>query len=93
MKRCETYERFVRPLLFSFDAETAHHLTIGLLRRVSQSDLALGALKSFQLPSKPKTLFGLKFPNPIGLAAGLDKKGVAFVRGQRSGSVLSRLGP
>ncbi len=78
MKGCETYERFVRPLLFSFDAETAHHLTIGLLRRVSRSDLALDALKSFQLPSKPKTLFGLKFPNPIGLAAGLDKNGVAL---------------
>jgi len=73
-----TYERFVRPLLFSLDAETAHHLTIGLLRRVSQSDLVLRALKSFQLPSKPKTLFGLNFPNPIGLAAGLDKNGVAL---------------
>lgn len=72
------YERFVRPLLFSLDAETAHHLTIGLLRRVSQSDLALGALKSFRPPSKPKTFFGLKFPNPIGLAAGLDKNGVAL---------------
>jgi dihydroorotate dehydrogenase len=72
------YERFVRPLLFSLDAETAHHLTIGLLRRVSQSDLALRALKSFQPPFKPKTFFGLKFPNPIGLAAGLDKNGVAL---------------
>src|SRR5262249_10885704 len=29
-------------------------------------------------PSKPKTLFGLNFPNPIGLAAGLDKNGVAL---------------
>ena len=36
------------------------------------------ALKSFQPSSKPKTLFGLKFPNPIGLAAGLDKNGVAL---------------
>ncbi len=72
------YERFVRPLLFSLDAETAHHFTIGLLRWVSRSDLALRALKSFQPPSKPKTLFGLKFGNPIGLAAGLDKNGVAI---------------
>ena len=72
------YERFVRPLLFSLDAEAAHHFTIDLLRRVSQSDLALCALKSFQPPSKPRTLFGLKFPNPIGLAAGLDKNGVAL---------------
>jgi dihydroorotate dehydrogenase len=72
------YERFVRPLLFSLDAETAHHLTIGLLRQVSQSNPAMRALKSFQPPSKPETLFGLKFRNPIGLAAGLDKNGVAL---------------
>jgi dihydroorotate dehydrogenase len=72
------YELFVRPLLFSLNAETAHHLTIRLLRHASHFDVALGALRSFQLPSKPKTLFGLNFPNPIGLAAGLDKNGVAL---------------
>ncbi len=72
------YERFVRPLLFSLDAETAHHFTIGSLRRIAKFDLALRALKAFQPPFKPKTLFGLEFPNPIGLAAGLDKNGVAL---------------
>src|SRR6478752_5372254 len=72
------YEVFVRPLLFSLDAESAHHLTIALLQRASLFDPALRVLKSFQLPSKPKTLFGLVFPNPIGLAAGLDKNGVAL---------------
>ena len=79
MKRVRgTYERLVRPLLFSLDAETAHHLTIALLQRASHFDPALRVLKSFQLPSKPKTLFGLDFPNPIGLAAGLDKNGIAL---------------
>src|ERR1700756_3062905 len=72
------YERLVPPLLFLGGAETAHHLTIGLLRIASHFNLALGALKSFQPPSKPKTVFGLNFPNPIGLAAGLDKNGVAL---------------
>src|SRR5262249_3116209 len=72
------YERFVRPLLFSLDAETAHHFTIRLLRSASHFDLALRALKYFQPPSKPKTVFGLNFPNPIVLAAGLDKNGVAL---------------
>jgi dihydroorotate dehydrogenase len=72
------YERFVRTLLFSLDAETAHHFTIDSLRLASHSDLALRTLKSFQPPSKPRTLFGLKFRNPIGLAAGLDKNGVAL---------------
>src|SRR5215471_5064896 len=72
------YETFVRPLLFSLDPETAHHFTIALLRQASNFDLALRVLRSFQAPSKPKTLFGLAFPNPIGLAAGLDKNGVAI---------------
>ena len=72
------YERFVRPLLFSMDAETAHHLTIRLLCGASHFNVALRALKSFQPPSKPRTVFGLNFPNPIGLAAGLDKNGVAL---------------
>src|SRR5258708_29344472 len=72
------YERFVRPLLFSIDPETAHRLTIGSLRAASYVNLALRALSVFQPPAKPKKLFGLNFPNPIGLAAGLDKNGVAL---------------
>src|SRR5437667_2643468 len=72
------YERLVRPLLFSLDAETAHRVTIELLRGASHFDLALRVLRFFQPPSKTKTLFGLNFPNPIGLAAGLDKNGVAL---------------
>src|SRR5437588_3102166 len=72
------YVRFVRSLLFSLDPETAHRLTIELLRVASHVDFALPALKVFAPPEKPKRLFGLNFPNPIGLAAGLDKNGVAL---------------
>src|ERR1700730_4903102 len=72
------YERFVRPLLFSIDPETAHRLAIESLRAASHVDLALKALRAFQPPANPKNLFGLSFPNPIGLAAGLDKNGVAL---------------
>src|SRR5438445_1644000 len=79
MKRARgTYEKFVRPLLFSLDPETAHRLTIELLRAASHFDFALHRLRFLQPPSKPKTLFGLNFPNPIGVAAGLDKNGVAL---------------
>jgi dihydroorotate dehydrogenase len=79
MKRARgTYETFVRSLLFSLDPETAHRLTIELLRAASHFDFALHWLRFFQSPSKPRTLFGLNFPNPIGLAAGLDKNGVAL---------------
>ena len=72
------YELFVRPLLFSLDAETAHHVTMRLLGQSSQFDVALSALRLFRPTSKATTLFGLTFPNPIGLAAGLDKNGVAL---------------
>src|ERR1700730_11622672 len=72
------YERHIRPLLFSFDPETAHHLTLALLRGASHVDLALKLLKTFQPSPNPRTVFGVTFPNPIGLAAGFDKNGVAL---------------
>src|SRR5881227_1537883 len=72
------YELFVRPLLFSLDSETAHHVTMRLLGRASHFDVALRPLRLFRPTSKPITLFGLNFPNPIGVAAGQDKNGVAL---------------
>jgi|ERR1700730_5580625 dihydroorotate dehydrogenase len=72
------YERFLRPLLFSIDPERAHHLTISCLRAASPVDPLLRALTPFRPDPKPKTVFGVNFPNPIGLAAGLDKNGVAL---------------
>lgn len=60
----------LRPMLFAMDAETAHEFTF----RALETSRALGLLpKSAPLPGKSVTLAGLTFPNPIGLAAGLDK--------------------
>lgn len=72
------YERFVRPFLFAIDPETAHRLTLGALRAASPFDIATRALEIFHPSPTPKQLFGLTFRNPIGLAAGLDKNGVAL---------------
>lgn len=72
------YGRFVRPLLFSLDPETAHHLAIGSLRALSPWPFALRTLTRFHPSPKPTKLFGLNFPNSIGLAAGFDKNGVAI---------------
>ena len=61
-----------RPLLFSLDAESAHHLTLPALRRAA----ALGLTGLFSKPAAdPRTVMGVTFPNPVGLAAGLDKDG------------------
>jgi len=54
-----------RPLLFSLDPETAHELTLRLARTA--------ALFSSSTPQAPVRVMGLDFPNPVGLAAGLDK--------------------
>jgi dihydroorotate dehydrogenase len=48
------------------------------LRRASHVDLALRALQHFQPAPKPKRLFEVNFANPVGLAAGFDKNGVAL---------------
>jgi len=66
-----------RPALFSLDAESAHNLTLPLLRRLD----ALGLTGAFRKPAPdPRTVMGITFPNPVGLAAGLDKDG-AYIDG------------
>lgn len=69
-----------RRVLFGMDAESAHDQVLALLERASRSDLALDALHvAFApAPTVPRTVFGLTFPSPVGLAAGLDKNGVAI---------------
>jgi dihydroorotate dehydrogenase len=66
-----------RPLLFSLDPETAHNLTLPALRRAE----AAGLLRGHARPAPdPRTVMGITFPNPVGLAAGLDKDG-AYIDG------------
>jgi dihydroorotate dehydrogenase len=72
------YERLVRPILFSLSPEAAHNLAIQNLRAVSSWPAALRQLERFKPPPNPRTVFGLTFPNPVGLAAGFDKNGVAI---------------
>lgn len=70
------YRLLLRPLLFQLDAETAHHLTFTLLKAVSSLPGALSLLRMAgggQPHGLKRTVFGLQFPGPVGLAAGLDK--------------------
>lgn len=70
---------FLRSYLFRLDPETAHTLTLNLLR-VTGAIPPLNWIISlgFWSPSKPVTAFGVTFKNPIGLAAGYDKDAVAL---------------
>jgi dihydroorotate dehydrogenase len=72
------YERLVRPLLFALSPEAAHNVAIRNLRAASNWPAALRQLERFRPPPTPTTVFGLNFQNPIGLAAGFDKNGVAL---------------
>lgn len=63
----------LRPLLFSLDPETAHHLTLDLLKLAHQTGLS--SLSRAQSTDSPVKVMGLNFKNPLGLAAGLDKNG------------------
>src|SRR5690554_1845097 len=58
-----------RPLLFSLSPERAHELTLAMLRR------GAGHLWPSRPPACPVKVMGIDFPNPVGLAAGLDKNG------------------
>ncbi|HKC67001.1 MAG TPA: quinone-dependent dihydroorotate dehydrogenase [Bacteroidia bacterium] len=70
------YKLFIKPILFLFNPEKAHHITFALLRFFLSFPFAkkiTGALFVTKSNKLAKTVAGLHFPNPVGLAAGLDK--------------------
>src|SRR5262245_61608472 len=77
------YERVVRPTLFRIgrgDAENAHETTLRWLARTGRSRTATRALAAAARArvDAPRTVFGVRFPSPLGLAAGMDKDGRAL---------------
>jgi dihydroorotate dehydrogenase len=70
--------RLFRPFLFKLDPEIAHHMTMQLVRLAGVLPLSRWFLQAlFAAPEKPVEVFGLKFKNAVGLAAGYDKDGIA----------------
>jgi dihydroorotate dehydrogenase len=67
------YYPAIRKVLFQFDPETIHEITIKGLKSTGKSPLNIFYKQSVK--SKPTTVMGIDFPNPVGLAAGLDKNG------------------
>ena len=71
------YRRLLRPILFRFDAERVHHLAMAFLHGLGP------AMQSWARGTPPdprleREVFGLKFPNPVGLAAGFDKNALVL---------------
>lgn len=72
---------FLRFFLFLFSAERAHHIATWAIRKQFKIPLLKQCMRSFyslEHPSLHRELFGIKFSNPIGLAAGFDKDAKFF---------------
>ncbi len=73
MGRSEVLYKIIRPLIFSLEAEKAHDFVFQILKYSAK--LGIGDLLTDKVPNMPVSAMGISFPNPIGLAAGLDKNG------------------
>lgn len=65
------FYQFFRPLLFQLNPESAHRFSLAALDQLTR----LGLLPRAEIDCQPRNVMGLTFPNPVGLAAGLDKNG------------------
>ncbi len=87
------YRRGIRPILFRQDAERAHNAALKFLSSASRSPFLCDLLgKMYGASELPVKVFGLKFPNPIGLAAGMDKHAAAVPAWEKLGFGFSELG-
>ena len=70
------YKSLIRPILFRFDPEKVHHFTFGMisfLHKIPGIPALIRSMYQVNHPKLEREVFGLKFKNPVGLAAGLDK--------------------
>ncbi|CDF78581.1 dihydroorotate dehydrogenase [Formosa agariphila KMM 3901] len=75
------YKLLIRPLFFSADPEKVHHFTFSMVRFLSKIPLIPSVFRALFVVEDQKLereVFGLKFKNPVGLAAGFDKNAVLY---------------
>ncbi len=87
------YRHLIRPALFTQDAEEAHERMMRALNWAGRREILCDAVETFfGAPDLPTEVFGLKFPNPVGLAAGMDKEAEAAPIWPALGFGFSELG-
>lgn len=72
------YKHILKPILFRFNPETAHNMimsTLTFLRHIPFAGAIMRSIYKKETPTLEKEVFGITFPNPVGLAGGLDKNG------------------
>ena len=75
------YKSILRPILFNFDPEKVHYFTFSMIKVISKIPGFSAAIRFLYQVNNPKlerTLFGMTFKNPVGLAAGFDKNAVLY---------------
>ncbi len=75
------YKLLIRPFLFLFSPESIHHFTFRFIKVAFAIPFVKGIVAALYTPKNPKLereVFGIKFPNPVGLAAGFDKDAKLF---------------
>lgn len=75
------YKQLIRPILFRFNPEFAHNLTLRGLKIADRLYLARPLMRLIykrKYPALEREVFGIKFPNPVGLAGGLDKNAECY---------------
>jgi len=74
------YKRLIRPILFQFDPEKVHHWSFAAIKALFSMGFGPVIRKMYTVrdPRLEREVFGLKFPNPVGLAAGFDKDARLF---------------
>jgi dihydroorotate dehydrogenase len=87
------YRGIIRPVLFTQEAEKIHDRTLRLLAGISRNKVLLDITAAiYGAPELPIEVFGLRFPNPVGLAAGMDKWAQAVPAWRALGFGFSELG-
>jgi dihydroorotate dehydrogenase len=87
------YRNLLRPALFTQDAERIHNRTMRALAWAGKRKWICGTLESFLgAPKLPIQVFGVDFPNPVGLAAGMDKNAEALPAWASLGFGFTELG-
>ena len=87
------YRHCIRPFLFTLDSERIHDFTLKRLGNASRCGVTRSVLqRMYSAPELPIELFGLKFPNPVGLAAGMDKQAAAVPIWEKLGFGFCELG-
>ena len=88
----DVYERLLRPIFFAIDHEDAHDAVLAMLETGSHWPELVRLTAGRPVPAAPRTVAGMNFPNPVGLAAGMDKNALALPAWEALGFGFAEIG-